>query len=90
MTSENSVETVEAKRRTEAEAQRSDWQFPFPVQDVGGWEISGCDWHCSIFLDIGQPESVKVIFYIVFEIGSDKVVRVQATFADQQSIGHPS
>lgn len=87
MTSENSIETVEAKRREVAEAQRSNWQFPFPVQDVGGWKICGCDWHCSIFLDIGQPESIRVVFYIVFKIGTPELVRVQATLADQQHVG---
>ena len=70
-----------------ADEQRSAWQFPFPVQDVGGWEIGGCDWHCPIFLDAGQPESVKVVFYIVFEVGSSKPIRVQATLADEQHIG---
>ena len=84
---EESAQEVEAKRSEIAEAQRSAWQFPFPVQDVGGWEICGCDWNCSIFLDIGQPDSIKVILHITWHIGKAEIAGMRATFADQQHVG---
>ncbi len=86
-----SAEAVKAKRQKEADFLFENWSFPFEVKDSDGWNIAGCDWTRSVYLEIpGQQESVRVIFYIVFEIGNNTVIRKQATFAGDQHIGTPS
>ncbi len=88
---DDSVAAVEAKRSTVAEYQFSQWEFPFSVKDVDGWETAGCVWNRTVFLEVpDQEKSVKVIFQIVFEIGTAGVTKIEATFTEGQVAGHPT